>query len=210
MPNNVALIPVLEIESFGYSDRDAPDSGDQSVWESYFRLCYMDAGLDHLQPIEPGSMLFAIDQLQRPDDLHKIARKEAGDGGGLPDTADEFTQFVHGFHGGVALIDPSGAATLPGCCCSLQSLHEWCETCETQRTAWTVIWMGHDRDSVEAMFDPQRNRFDFRMGPWMQDRWDRTLHIDADDFQRMTDHLLSQLDSFTDRIPAATRSPKSS
>ncbi|MEK6234423.1 MAG: hypothetical protein N2C14_06905 [Planctomycetales bacterium] len=206
-PRDVRLIPVMEIEPWGFSDRKSPEAAaPRAEWNEYWRLCLVDAGLDHLPPISEGSLFYEISQLEEPHVLDAVVRRELASWDLDEDlsTVEKLNENGSSLYGGIAVLRGSQLVTYPGCCCCLDTIQEeWFALAASKPNEWTDVWVGHDVDSLELRFDADKSRIEFRVAKWQMSGWDREFHFAEDDLIVMLDAIRNELDWFARRLAPA-------
>jgi len=156
----VALVPVLEVAPWQFSERERPPGPareHRQAWHDYFVACLRDAGMTGVEPIQPGSFFVRAPALLHHPLLAHLVRGCLTESGipGFPDgdgsqeeTPDER---VAALDGGYALFSDATLVLEPGCCGDLGNLAEW-EGALAARAPEANIWIGHPQ--LQAQFGP--------------------------------------------------------
>ncbi len=148
---DVQLIPVLELEPWGFSTSDRPSPSGSGLempeaWGRYWLDCLADSGIIVLSPLRPASWHVPVHEIGDPETLEKIVRSHVRDAGGIeaPTEADE----IPILSGGLALLSKGEVVIEPTCCADLGNLSEWRAAAGYRKSEWRMLWIGHPWLSV--------------------------------------------------------------
>lgn len=145
----VSLIPVIEFEPANYSlsSRKFPSNKsaqeDPQAWDQYWRDSLMDAGINELSPIYPGSWFVAVSKLTRHSTLQTLLQIV------FNDIDDWNIEALPSLSGGYVFVQ-NDIQIVPGCCGDLGNLRDWHIACESHSNSWQMVWIGHPWTHVSA------------------------------------------------------------
>ena len=135
----IALVPVLEVEPYRYSDTPMPGADRTAQdWANYFQRCMADAGFRDVVPVGLQSNFVAARTLIGNPILERMIR-EAGS-----DSIDEISPLS----GGLALTAASELLFQPSCCGDLSNVQEWSSALDLAPAA-ASMWIGHPMLEIE-------------------------------------------------------------
>ncbi|MEQ8852500.1 hypothetical protein [Gimesia sp.] len=142
--NGIKLTPVIEFfpTDFSRQDRKMPDGGAACAeWESYWKSCLADSGVEELNPIECGSCYVDTSEIST-EQLARALPVFLEDCGGLAELHDTDSRPI--LSGGLALSAyRHGILVLPTCCSDLSNLESWQTAAGYTGLSWEMLWIGH-------------------------------------------------------------------
>ena len=151
--SNIELIPVIELEPLDFSDGrcyNGPNDIENhlELWDEYNRKSYADAGLTSITPIETGSWLFKIENLNE-NELAIIMKRKLETSGEDHDSINEIfndpVEYVPLIAGGYLFLSMHNILSKPGCCSGLEDIEDWKNA---SNGTLGEIWTGHDKDGI--------------------------------------------------------------
>lgn len=188
----------IEICPWHLSDRPAPKvvrrgPAAEAIWENYRVECCRDAGVPGLVPVAETSF-YRVSAI--PDSLLRmLVVNELSD---IEPQAPVDEQVVS-FYGGIVLLLDGLVAHYPGCCCTLDDASAWFRGFAEWGTAWSSVWVGHDVDKVELRRVTSQ-QVEIRIGPFLEDAWDRNVRVSASRFALALSDALAQRTKLAKRI----------
>lgn len=197
---NIALIPVIELEPFSYSDNyyKLPNNSvleNPEEWEIYNQKRYCDSGLTDITPIEKGSWLFEIDKLNDENlkiVLSKIFEERLSEDLTLKEMLEDMSDFAPLISGGYVLNIEGENVVLPGCCCDLETIHDWYIDFDLDNSE-NSIWVGHDSGNETSYKIKGKNVIII-----INDKHKYLISVDL--YEKMLEECISKLELFIERM----------
>lgn len=148
------LIPVIEVEPFSFSKSKYTSpkvscAEDPEGWERYKQRCYSDYGLVGMKSITTGAWLYQANTLSEKQ-LYIIYKNlfnrffETPEH--LKEMLSDMEEYAPLISGGFMVKGKENILSLPGCCCGLESIHDWGSVLLEPENKSGEIWIGHDTD----------------------------------------------------------------
>ena len=194
----VELIPVLELEPWGFSASERPQPSGSVLetpegWARYWLDCLADSGITGLSPLRPGSWHVPVHEIGDPETLEKVLRRHTRDVVGIEALSDvEETPILVG---GLALLSGGEVLVAPTCCADLGNLSEWRAAVGYRESEWRMLWIGHPWLSVRyesrLLVISEPHESDSPSGRWA---------VDAGVLDRAVDAAEVELERFSRRL----------
>lgn len=137
----VELIPLIEIQCFGFGHQDEIPSGrNDNDWENYIRNCQQKAGFpDSMSPYKVGSGLYQLSDITNANlaVLVKLSNEEAFE-------ENDWDNMI-AFSGGYVLKVHKQDVLFPQCCGDLADIQSWKSLLVNDEIDF---WIGHPSPSV--------------------------------------------------------------
>lgn len=136
------LIYVLEIFPSDYSDEpyNQPDTRSKNwkkEWMVYWSTCLSQKKLEHIKPIEIGSIHADLTQFS-VEDLKPVIKNHLED----VDIWD-FEEQVGRLCGGIVMKVEDKFPITPTCCVDIGNIRNWVEIFKDKSKVWKTLWVGH-------------------------------------------------------------------
>lgn len=133
LSQNISLIPVIELEPYNFSkiERQSPQESYLEApkkWIEYNKNCYKDSNLDHINPIEPLSWFFKLEDLSEIElkiIIKSLFDEAAKDFESIDEILKDPIEYSPLIAGGYLFIVNDEIKSKPGCCCGLEDILEW-------------------------------------------------------------------------------------